>query len=105
MRKTPTELIAELETNRTGYKTCALFVVFESTTIVIDTDDGNRLQLLTEAISAGGVPFAWGPNKPGKLEFTLLPEWETNLGQMTISARSSKVPKSTSKSTTNLRSY
>ncbi|HXO04856.1 MAG TPA: hypothetical protein VN884_04405 [Candidatus Sulfotelmatobacter sp.] len=76
MRKTPTELIAELEANRIGYKTCALFVVFESTTIIIDTDDGNRLQLLTEAILAGGVPFAWGRNKPGKLEFTLLPEWE-----------------------------
>jgi len=74
--KTPAELISELEANREGYTTSAVIVVFESSTIVIDTNDGNRLQLLTEAMASGGVPLAWGRTKPGKWEMALLPEFE-----------------------------
>jgi hypothetical protein len=51
------ELIAELEEHSTQHSCIAMAVGFEDSTVFITPDDPNRLQLLHDAINAGGRPI------------------------------------------------
>lgn len=56
MRSTP-ELIAELEEESKQLFSCQLVIAFENTSIFVDADDPDRLQMLNDAIRAGGIPI------------------------------------------------
>lgn len=56
MRSTE-DLISELEQESKAHFTCSIAIGFADTSIFIRSTDANRLRLLNEAITNGGIPL------------------------------------------------
>jgi hypothetical protein len=93
--KTASAYIAELDANAKGYDgNLVLFVGFENTTLPIAFNADDRLQLLTDMMEFGGIPFGFAGIGDGRVDFGLLPKYEgdehlmgvlTEIGSKTVS--------------------